>query len=47
MKARVLQLKTELKTIKKGNCLISVYVFQIQVIVDSLLDVGDPICEWD
>lgn len=47
MKAWVHQLRLELKTTKKGNHSISKYVLQIRVLVDSLLDVGDPISERD
>lgn len=45
MKAQVLQLRSKLKTSKKGNWSISEHVLQIWAIVDFLLVVGDPISE--
>lgn len=45
MEARVLQLCTKLKTTKKFNSFASEFVFQIKIIVDSLLLVGDSINE--
>lgn len=47
IKARVHQLRVELKTIKKGNKPISEYVLRIRAIVYFLLAIGDPIFERD
>lgn len=45
MKAKVSQLKSELKAIKKGTRSISEYVLRIKEIANSLLSIGDPITE--
>lgn len=45
MKAKVRQLRCELKTIKKGNRSIFEYVLPIKAIVDVLLSIGDDITE--
>lgn len=47
MKACVHQLRSELKTSKKFNMLISEYVLQIWAISYSLLAIGDPISKRD
>ena len=47
MKARVHQLRSELKTTKKGTRSISEYVLRIRAIADALLAIGDPISERD
>lgn len=47
MKARVHQLKYELKTSKKGSRSISEYVLIIRVIANSLLVIDDPISGRD
>lgn len=45
MKARVYQLRVELKSIKKGNSYITEFVMHVKAIVNSLLVVGDIISE--
>ncbi|MCI12591.1 retrovirus-related Pol polyprotein from transposon TNT 1-99, partial [Trifolium medium] len=47
MKARVRQLRSELKTTKKGTRTISEYVLRIKAIVDSLIAIGDPISDQE
>jgi len=47
MKARVRQLRTELKTTKIGDKLITEYILRIKAIVDALLLIGDPISEQE
>src|SRR3954470_9683143 len=47
MKARVRQLRVELKSTKKGNRTITEYVLRIKAIANSLLAVGDSITEQD
>ncbi|CAI8596383.1 unnamed protein product [Vicia faba] len=47
MRARVRQLRVELKTTKKGNLSITEFVLRIKAIMSSLLAVGDSISEKD
>src|SRR3954468_23417458 len=47
MKARVRQLRVELKSTKKGNRSITEFVLHIKAIAYSVLDVGDYITEQD
>lgn len=47
MKARVRQLRKELKSTKKLNQLAYEFILRIKVIVDSLLSVCDLIIEHD
>lgn len=47
MKAKARQLRTELKSTKKGRKTITEYVLKIKGIVDSLLAVGDSISKQD
>src|SRR4051812_48064070 len=47
MKARVRQLRVELKSTKKGNKNITEFVLRIKAIANSLLAVGDVITEQD
>lgn len=47
MKARVRQLRVELKSTKKGNKSITEYVLRIKATTNSLLAVGDLITEHD
>lgn len=47
MKANVRQLRSELKSAKKGTRSMSEYLLQIKAIVDSLVAIGDPISEQD
>lgn len=47
MKARVYQLKAELKVTKKGNHSISEFVLHIRATADALLVTGEPISKRD
>ncbi|CAI8596770.1 unnamed protein product [Vicia faba] len=47
MKARVRQLRIELKSTKKGNKFVTEFLLRIKVIANSLLAVGDLITEQD
>lgn len=47
LKAKVRQLRSELKSTKKGTSSINEYVLKIKAIVDSLIAVGDTIIEQD
>lgn len=47
MKAKVRQLKSELKNTKKGNHTINEYVLKLKAIVDSLIAVGASVSEQD
>lgn len=47
MKAKVRQLRSELKTVKKGTRTMSEYLLRIKTIVDSLVAVGDSISDQD
>lgn len=47
MKAKVRQLRSELKTVKKGTRTMSEYLLRIKTIVDSLVAVGDSILDQD
>lgn len=47
MKAKVRQLRAELKSTKKGTKSVSKYVLRIKAIYDSLVSIGDSITEQD
>ncbi|KAK2414066.1 hypothetical protein QL285_036702 [Trifolium repens] len=47
LKAKVRQLRSELKTIKKGTKSITEYVLRIRAIADTLLSIGDSVTEQD
>lgn len=47
MNARSKQLRSELKSITKGNRSISEYLARIQTIVDILMSIGDPVSHRD
>lgn len=47
LKAKVRQLRYELKSAKKGNQTISEYVLRVKAIADSLLAIGDSISEQE
>lgn len=47
MRAKVRQLRSELKNNKKGNRHINEYVLRIKLIVDSLVAIGDSVNEQD
>lgn len=47
MKAKVRQLRAELKSTKKGTKSVSEYVLRIKAIYDSLVSIGDSITEQD
>lgn len=47
MTARSRQLRTELKSMTKGNRSISEYLLRIQTIVDVLSSIGDPVSHRD
>lgn len=45
LRARVRQLRSELKTMKKGLRRVNEYLLQIKVIIDSLMAIGDSISD--
>ncbi|PNX63257.1 retrovirus-related Pol polyprotein from transposon TNT 1-94, partial [Trifolium pratense] len=47
LKAKVRQLRSELKTIKKGTKTITEFVLRVRAIADTLLSVGDSVTEQD
>ncbi|MCI15979.1 retrovirus-related Pol polyprotein from transposon TNT 1-102, partial [Trifolium medium] len=47
LKAKVRQLRSELKTVKKGTKSITKFVLRVREIADTLISIGDPITEQD
>ncbi|KAK2402858.1 hypothetical protein QL285_052344 [Trifolium repens] len=47
LKAKVRQLRSELKTVKKGTKSISEFVLRVRAIADTLISIGDTVTEQD